>query len=311
MTKIAILDDYLGLATELADWDGLDVTVFRDHVGDEDRLIARLQPFDVICPMRERATISRRLIESLPNLKLIATCGMRNAAIDIDAARERGVPVTGTYGAPPTAELAMALMLACARRIPEEARAMRRGAWQTVLGRSLKGATLGLLGLGKLGAEVAGFGQAFGMNVIAWSQNLTQERADAVGVRLTDKATLLRDADFLSVHVVLSERTRGLIGADDLKAMKKTAYLINTARGPIVDENALLQALIAGEIAGAGLDVYGVEPLPADHPIRTLDNVVLTPHSGYASEETFRDFYSQTAECVRAWLRGEDLRRID
>lgn len=310
MTKIAILDDYLGIALETADWSGLDVTVFRDHVADPDRLVERLQPFDVICPMRERAPISRQVIEGLPNLKLIATTGMRNAAIDMTAAKERGVCVTGTGGAPPTAELAFALIMACAKRIPEESRAMRRGQWQTVLGRPLKGSTLGLLGLGKLGAQVAGFARAFDMNVIAWSQNLTQERAAECGATLVDKATLIAQSDFLSVHVVLSKRTRGLIGADELRAMKPTAYVINTSRGPIVDEDALYAALAAGEIAGAGLDVFGIEPLPADHPIRSLDNVVLTPHSGYASEETFQTFYRETVECIRAWQAGEALRVI-
>ena len=311
MTKIAVMDDYQGVALDFADWSGLDVTVFKDHVRDEDRIVERLQPFDVICPMRERTRISRKVIEGLPNLKLIATTGMRNAGIDIAAARDRGVVVTGTQGsATPTPELAMGLILSLARSIPQEGRAMRRGQWQTTLGRSLNGATLGLLGLGRLGAQVAHYAKAFDMKLIAWSQNLTAERASDHGATLVDKATLFRESDFISIHLVLGDRTRGLVGAEDLALMKSDACLINTSRGPIVDEAALLSALQERRIGGAGLDVYDLEPLPANHPFRTLDNAVLTPHLGYVTEDTYRIFYSQTVECVRAWIKGDPVRVI-
>lgn len=311
MTKIAILDDYHGAALEFADWSGLDVTVFRDHVADEARVIERLQPFDVICAMRERTRISRNVIENLPNLKLIASTGMRNAGIDIDAARDRGVMVTGTSGSStPTPELAFGLILSLARSIPLAGRNMRNGQWQTTMGRSLSGATLGLLGLGRLGQQVAGFARAFNMNLIAWSQNLTAETAAAHGAELVDKETLFRQSDYISIHLVLSDRTRGLVGAADLAAMKSDACLVNTSRGPIVDEDALLAALQAGSIGGAGIDVYGTEPLPADHPIRTLDNAVLTPHLGYVTEDTYSIFYTQTVECVRAWIDGKPVRVI-
>jgi len=311
MTKIAIMDDYHDAALGYADWSGLDVTVFKDHVRDEAKVIERLKPFDVICPMRERTALPRSVIEALPNLKLIATTGMRNAAIDMDACRENGVMVTGTSGsATPTPELAMGLILSLARHIPQNGRAMRRGEWQTNIGRSLKGATLGLLGLGRLGGQVAKYAQAFEMNLIAWSQNLTAERAEEIGAKLVDKATLFRESDYISIHLVLSERSQGLVSAADLAMMKPDACIVNTSRGPIVDEDALLKALQDGAIGGAGLDVYGVEPLPADHPIRSLDNAILTPHLGYVTEDTYRIFYSQTVECIRGWIAGEPVRVI-
>jgi D-3-phosphoglycerate dehydrogenase len=249
-------------------------------------------------------------MESLPKLKLIATCGMRNAGIDMEAAQARGIRVTGTYGAPPTAELAFGLILSLARSVPQESRNMRAGGWQITIGRSLKGSTLGLLGLGLLGGQVAGFARAFGMKLIAWSQNMTAETAAKHGAQLVDKAALVRQSDFLSIHVVLSDRTRGLIGADDLRAMKRTAYIVNTARGPIIDEDALLVALQDRWIAGAGLDVFGTEPLPVNHPMRQLDNAILTPHLGYAARSVLEDFYQGMVECIRAWLAGEDLRVI-
>ncbi len=311
MTKIAVLDDYQGVARSYADWSGLDITVFRDHQADQGRVIERLKPFDVICAMRERTPLTRAVIEALPNLKLIVTTGMRNASIDVDAARERGVMVCGTSGTnAPTAELAMGLILSLARSIPQAGRDMRTGQWQKTVGRTLEGATLGLLGLGRLGGAVASYAKAFNMNLIAWSQNLTEERAAEHGARLVDKATLFREADFISVHLILSDRTRGLVTAADLASMKPDAYLVNTSRGPIVDEDALLQALQAGRIGGAGLDVFGVEPLPADHPLRTMDNVVLTPHLGYVTDDTYRVFYPQTVECVRAWIAGAPVRVI-
>ncbi len=311
MTKIAILDDYHGVALDHADWSGLDVTVFRDHVRDPAGIVERLRPFDVICPMRERTLISREVIDGLPNLKLIATTGMRNAGIDVDAARDRGVMVTGTGGqSHPTPELAFGLILSLARSIPLAGRNMRSGQWQTTLGKSLKGATLGMLGLGRLGQQVAKYARAFDMELIAWSQNLTEETAAAHGARLVDKATLMRESDYISVHLVLSERSRGTVTADDLALMKPTGFLVNTSRGPIVDEDALLKALQEKRIGGAGIDVYGVEPLPADHPLRTLDNVVLTPHLGYVTEDTYDVFYGETVECIRAWLAGKPIRVI-
>jgi phosphoglycerate dehydrogenase-like enzyme len=311
MTKIAIMDDYHDVALENADWSGLDVTVFRDHTADQARVIERLAPFDIICPMRERTSLSRAVIEALPNLKLIATTGMRNAAIDMAAAQECGVMVTGTAGsATPTPELAMTLMLSLARNIPQEARAMQRGQWQTTMGRSLNGATLGVLGLGKLGQQVAGYARAFNMNLIAWSQNLTAEKAAGHGAKLVDKATLFRESDFISIPLVLSERSRGLVSAADLALMKSDAYIINTSRGPIIDEDALLKVLQDKAIGGAGIDVYGTEPLPANHPIRTLENVVLTPHLGYVTEDTYKIFYGETVECVRAWMAGNPIRVI-
>jgi len=311
MTKIAILDDYQGVALQGGDWSGLDVTVFRDHVRDTARVIERLQPFEVICAMRERTQLGREVIEGLPNLKMITTTGMRNAAIDMQAAADRGVTVCGTAGkSTPTPELAMGLMLSLARSIHLESRNMRGGQWQTTIGKSLNGATLGLLGLGRLGRQVAKYARAFDMNLIAWSQNLDAATATEAGAKLVDKATLFREADFLSIHLVLGDRSRGLVGADELALMKPDAYLINTSRGPIVDEAALLSALQEHRIAGAGLDVYGVEPLPADHPIRTLDNVVLTPHLGYVTADTYQVFYAETLENVRAWVAGAPTRVI-
>lgn len=311
MTKIAIMDDYQGAALKAADWSGLDVTVFRDHQADQARVIERLQPFDVVCLMRERTAFPAAVIKALPNLKLIATTGMRNAAIDPDAARDCNVVVTGTSGShTPTPELAMGLILSLARSIPQEGRKMRRGEWQTTIGRSLNGATLGLLGLGKLGQQLAVYARAFNMNLIAWSQNLTEETCKAHGAKLVDKKTLFKESDFISVHLVLGDRTRGLVGRADLDMMKPTACIVNTSRGPIIDEDALLAVLQAGTIGGAGLDVYGTEPLPADHPIRTLDNAVLTPHLGYVTEDTLDIFYQQTVECVRAWINGNPVRVI-
>ncbi len=311
MTKIAIMDDYQGVALSAADWSGLDVTVFRDHQADQSRVIERLKPFEVVCLMRERTAFPKSVIEALPNLKLIVTTGMRNASIDMDAARERNVLVTGTRGSStPTPELAMGLILSLARSIPQEGRRMRRGEWQTTIGKSLNGATLGLLGLGKLGQQLAVYARAFNMNLIAWSQNLTEETCKDHGAKLVDKDTLFRESDFISVHLVLSDRTRGLVGGDDLAKMKSTACIVNTSRGPIIDEEALLAALQTRSIGGAGLDVYGVEPLPADHPIRTLDNAILTPHLGYVTEDTLDIFYRESVECVRSWIAGNAVRVI-
>ncbi len=312
MTRVAVLDDYQGVALRLADWASLpaDVVVFRDHVSDEASVAARLADFDVVVAMRERTPFPRSLIARLPRLRLLVTTGMRNASIDLRAATERGVLVSGTGGLPsPTAELTWALILALVRHVPHEDRATRDGRWQETLGTTLSGKTLGVLGLGQLGSRVARVGRAFEMEVLAWSQNLTAERAAAAGATLAgSKDELLARADVVTIHLVLGERTRGLLGARELALMRPSAYLVNTSRGPIVDERALIAALRAGAIAGAGLDVYDEEPLPPDHALRRLPNTVITPHLGYVTEETYRIFYSQALEDIRAFLAGSPVR---
>ena len=311
--RIAILDDYQQVALGLADWASIgadaEVVSFDDHQADEAAVAARLADFDVVCIMRERTPFRRSLVERLPRLKLLVTTGMRNAAVDLPALAERGVTVCGT-GAPggPTAELTWGLILALMRQIPAEDRNMRAGRWQRTIGQETAGRTLGVLGLGRLGAKVAKIGQAFDMNVIAWSPNLTAERAAEAGARLVSKAELFSQADVVTIHVVLSDRSRGLVGADDLARMKPSAYLVNTARGPIVDEAALVAALRERRIAGAGLDVYGVEPIPADHPLLGLDNTVLTPHLGYVTEGTYAQVYPETVEDIVAWRKGAPIR---
>ena len=312
MTRVAILDDYQGVALLLADWSTLpaEVTAFRDHLSDETSVAARLAEFDVVVAMRERTPFPRTLVERLPRLRLLVTTGMRNASIDVRAAADRGVVVCGTGGVPsPTAELTWALILALVRHVPREDRATREGRWQETLGTTLAGKTLGILGLGQLGSRVARVGRAFEMEVLAWSQNLTAERAAAVGATLAgSRDEVLARADIVTIHLVLSDRTRGLLGARELALMRPTAYLINTSRGPIVDEPALIAALRAGAIAGAGLDVFDEEPLAPDHPLRRLPNTVITPHLGYVTEETYRVFYPQALEDVRGFLAGTPVR---
>lgn len=313
MARVALLDDYQGVALRMADWKslpaGTEVVAFPDHLADENALAARLADFDIVMAMRERTPFTRSLLERLPKLRLLITAGMRNASIDMKAAVERGVLVCGTSGLPyPTAELAWGLILGLMRRIPAEDRATREGRWQTSLGLGLNGKTLGVLGLGTLGSRVARVGRAFEMTVLAWSQNLTAARAEEVGATLVAKDELLARSDIVSIHLVLSERTRGLLGARELGLMKRTAYLVNTSRGPIVDEAALVRALREGTIAGAGLDVFEPEPLPADHPFRSLPNIVVTPHLGYVTEETYRVFYGHALEDVQAFLRGAPVR---
>jgi phosphoglycerate dehydrogenase-like enzyme len=305
--KVAILDDYQNVALDLADWSSVanraEITVFNDHVADPDALIERLLPFDVICVMRERTPLPRGIIERLPRLKLIASTGRRNASIDMVAAEERGVRVTVTgYRSTPTIEMTWALILASARHIVRESNSVRDGGWQTSVGRELDGKVLGVLGLGNVGGQVARIGLAFGMKVIAWSQNMTPQIAETAGATLVTKDELFRRADVLTVHLILSKRTRGLVGAAELALMKPTSRLINTSRGPIVDEGALIQALTSGAIAGAALDVFDVEPLPANHPFRALDNVLATPHIGYVGESLYRTFYSDAAVSIAAWL---------
>jgi len=313
VARVAILDDYQSVALDMADWKslpaGTEVVVFRDHVADEGALAARLADFDIAMAMRERTPFPRSLLERLPKLRLLITAGMRNASIDMKAAAERGVVVCGTAGLPyPTAELAWGLILSLVRRIPAEDRATREGRWQTSLGVGLNGKTLGVLGLGTLGSRAARVGRAFEMEVLAWSQNLTAVRAAEVGATLVAKDELLARSDVVSIHLVLGERTRGLIGARELGLMKRSAYLINTSRGPIVDEVALVRALRDGTIAGAGLDVFDEEPLPLDHPFRTLPNTVITPHLGYVTHETYRLFFGHAVEDIQAYLRGEPVR---
>ncbi|HEY3159211.1 MAG TPA: D-2-hydroxyacid dehydrogenase family protein [Vicinamibacterales bacterium] len=312
-TRVAILDDYQRVALSMADWPslgaGVSVHPFHERLGREDDLAERLRNFDVIVAMRERTPLPGSLIERLPLLKLIVTTGKRNAAIDVEAAGARGVVVSGTSTlSQPPAELTWGLILALARSIPRESAAMRSGGWQSTIGVGLHGKTLGILGLGRLGTDVARIGEAFGMHVIAWSQNLTREKTDAVGVELVDKDALFQRADILSVHLVLGDRTRGLVGERELAMMKPTAFLINTARGPIVNEQALIHALRHSVIAGAGLDVFDEEPLPVDHPLRRLENALLTPHLGYVTTENYRLAYGEAVGDIRAFLAGAPVR---
>jgi phosphoglycerate dehydrogenase-like enzyme len=307
--KIAVLDDYQGVALKMADWSAVlaraDVDVFSDHLDAADAVAQRLLPYDIVCVMRERTPLRADMLERLPNLKLIASTGPRNASIDLKAAAECDIAVvhTGYFGSP-TLELTWALILGSARHIVAEAAAVRGGGWQHTIGDDLSGKTLGIIGLGNLGSQVAKIGLAFGMRVLAWSQNLTAEKAAAVGATLVSKEALLRQSDFVSIHLVLSERTRGLIGAAELSLMKPSARLVNTSRGPIVVEAALIAALRAGQIAGAAIDVYDVEPLPADHPYRNLEHLLATPHIGYVSRALYERFYRDTVSNILAWLDG-------
>jgi phosphoglycerate dehydrogenase-like enzyme len=305
--KIAILDDYQNIALKLADWSTLarraEITVFNDHIADPAAIIDRLLPFDVVCVMRERTPLPRDIIQHLPRLKLIASTGPGNASIDMAAAAEHGVRVTATgYRSTPTIELTWALILAGARHVVPESNAVRAGGWQTTVGQELEGKVLGVVGLGRIGAQVARIGLAFGMKIIAWSQNMTPEIAGAAGATMVPKSELFRQADIVTLHLVLSKRTRGLIGAAELEVMKPTARLINTSRGPIVDEAALIAALQSHSIAGAALDVFDQEPLPAVHPFRSLDNVLATPHIGYVGEDLYRTFYPDVVASISAWL---------
>jgi phosphoglycerate dehydrogenase-like enzyme len=313
--RCAVLDDYQGVALTMADWTPLagrvDVRVLRDHVTDREDLVAALADCDVVVAMRERTTFDAELLRRLPRLRLLVTTGMRNAAIDLPAAAAAGVTVCGTAsGSSAPVELTWALILGLARHVALESNALREnGPWQSTVGQELHGRTLGLLGLGKLGRRVARIGAAFGMEVVAWSQNLTAERAAAAGARLADgKHDLLRRSDVVSIHLVLSERTRGLLGEPELRAMRPHAYLVNTSRGPIVDAAALVRALREGWFAGAGLDVFDTEPLPAGDPLRSLPNVLATPHLGYVTEQNYRTYYSDVVDDIVAFLDGEPRR---
>ena len=305
--QIAVLDDYQNAALESADWsvlrDRADITVFEDHLADPDAVIERLLPFDVVCVMRERTPLPRKVIERLPNLKFIASTGSANASIDVAAAGDRGITVVHTgYRSDPTVEFTWALILACARHIVTESNSVRSGGWQQTVGVDLRGKTLGVLGLGNVGSEVARIGSAFGMKLIAWSQNMTAETAKATGAILVSKDQLFERADILTIHLVLSSRTRGLVGAAELEKMKPTAWLINPSRGPIVEEQALITALQNKRLAGAAIDVFDIEPLPPSHPFRTLDNVLATPHIGYVSQGLYKTFYEDTVSNIRKWL---------
>ncbi|MDQ0469443.1 D-2-hydroxyacid dehydrogenase family protein [Labrys wisconsinensis] len=313
MIEIAVLDDYQGAALDSADWSAVraraGVTVFRDHVDDPAALVQRLAGFDAVCVMRERTPLPAAVLERLPRLRFIASTGTRNASLDLAAARARGIIVSATRSAANGApELTWALIHAAARHIPAEAASLRAGGWQVGVGADLAGSTLAIMGLGAIGSRVAAVGRAFGMTVIAWSQNLTAEAAAAAGAVLVDKATLLREADWLTIHLVLSERSRGIVGAGDLALMKPSAWLINTSRGPLVDEAALVDALERRAIAGAALDVFDREPLPPAHPFRRLANVLATPHVGFVTRRTYALFYGETVENLLAWLDGAPIR---
>lgn len=313
--RCAVLDDYQKVALEMADWSKVnaEVTVFDAPLGDEVRVIDALQDFDIVCLMRERTPFPRAVIEALPRLKLIVTTGPRNAAIDVAAAKERGVVVSGTQSAAhPTAELVFAHLLEFNRKVGYENARMKAGVpWQSTLGRDLNGKTLGLVGLGRLGSRVALIANAFGMKVVAWSQNLTPEKCEGTGASYVSKEELFETSDYISIHVQLSPRTTGLVGAADIALMKRTAFLVNTSRGPIVDNAALIEALKRGRIAGAGIDVFEVEPLPLDHPFRTLDRAQLTPHLGYVTEDNYRLSYGQVVEDITAFIEGSPLRVIE
>jgi D-3-phosphoglycerate dehydrogenase len=317
VTRIAILDDYQHVALKMADWSALppdcELVVFDRNLATEDEAARALADFDVVCLLRERMPMPRTLIERLPALKLIVVTGAHNRTLDLAAAKDRGITVSHTRGGDSqyaTPELAWGLILSLMRRIPQEHQRMREGGWQETVGTALYGQTLSILGLGRLGSRMASIGRAFGMAVLAWSQNLTAERAEAAGATLVAKDELFARADVLTIHLVLGERSRGLVGAAELQRMKPSAVLINTSRGPIVDEAALIAALERLDIRGAGLDVYAREPLPADHPLRRLDNVVLTPHLGYVTEGTYRMFYADTVEAIAAWRAGTPVRLL-
>ena len=314
--RLAILDDYEEVALELTDWDSLGpeitIDVYHDNIKDEDALVARLLPYDILVIMRERTPFPRRLVEKLSNLKLLVTTGARNLGIDLAACKEKGIVVCGTGSSGrAAAELAWALILATLRRIPQLDRSARAGRWGDGIGAGLHGKVLGVLGLGKLGTQVARVGLAFGMKVIAWSQNLTPERAAQAGVHRAEKDELFAAADIITIHLVLSDRTRGVVGARELKLMKPTAYIVNTSRGPIIDEKALIAALSEGRIAGAGLDVFETEPLPGDHPFLSLTNTVITPHVGYVIREGFQTYFEHAREDVTAWLAGRPIRTLE
>ena len=314
--RIVLLDDYQGVALDYGGWDRIpdewQLVALEQHIEDADELVAALAEAEVVVAMRERTALPAAILDRLPELKLLITTGMGNVAIDVAAAKANGVVVCGTgIKGPPTAELSWALILALARKIPAEDAAMRLGGWQTTIGGDLEGATLGLVGLGRLGKRMVPVAKAFGMDVLAWSENLDPEAARALGAEPVGKRDLFARSDFVSVHYKLSERSRGIVGAAELGAMKPSAYLVNTSRGPLVDTEPLLAALEAGTIAGAGIDVYDTEPLPPDHPLRKAPRTILTPHLGYVTEDTYATFFGDAVEDVLAWLDGAPARLVE
>lgn len=313
--RVAVLDDYQRVAQSFADWspigDDVEVVSFADHIADPEQLVSALAAFDVVVMMRERTPLPASVVERLKGIQLIVTTGMRNAVLDVGAAAAAGIAVAGTSGTiTPTSELTWGLIFAVLRDIPAQDARVRAGAWQSTIGTGVFGKTLGVVGLGNLGRLVARAGLAFGMDVIAWSQNLTAERAEAAGVELVTKEDLLARADVATIHLVLGDRTRGLIGEAELRAMKSTAVLINTSRGPIVDQDALLRALDESWIAGAGIDVFDDEPLPPDHPLRSAPRSVLTPHIGYVTDDCYRVFYRDIVEDIASFVRGTPVRLL-
>ena len=315
--RCAILDDYQNVALKMADWSKVtgevEIKVFNEHLGGPDAVVTALQGFSIVSAMRERTAFPRSVVEKLPDLKLLMTTGARNASIDVAACNERGIVVCGTPSiGNPTSGIAIGLMLELTRRIGYECARMKAGVpWQTTIGLDLDGLTLGVLGLGKLGTRTARIAQAFGMKVIAWSQNLTPEKCNEIGVDYVSKEDLFRQADFVTIHIVLSQRSRGLVGAKELGLMKPSAYIVNTSRGPIIEEAALLADLRGNKIAGAGLDVFDVEPLPLDHPFRKMDSVVLTPHLGYVATQNYRAYFAGVIEDIRAFLDGKPIRVLE
>jgi phosphoglycerate dehydrogenase-like enzyme len=314
ITRLAILDDYQGVAMSMGPWErlkGVEVTVFRDTITDADALAARLAPFDAILAMRERTPFPRALIERLPNLRLLVTTAARNRSIDAAACAGRGIVFCGTAShGDPTVDITWGLIIGLMRDLPAQAQALREGQWQTSVGWALEGRTLGVVGLGKLGGRVAKVAQAFGMKVIAWSQNLTAERAAEIGAERVEKAALFEQADVVTLHLILSDRSRGIVGAGELARMKPTAYVVNTSRGPLIDQDALIAALKEGRIAGAGIDVFDIEPLPAGHPILGAPNTLLTPHLGYVSQQNYRAYYQGCVEAIEAFNSGAPVRVI-
>lgn len=313
LKRLAILDDYQDVVLKMGPWDrlpGIEKTVFRDTIAEREALVARLMPFDAILAMRERTPFPRALIERLPNLKLLITTGERNRGIDAEACAERGIIFSGTssFGSP-TVDLTWGLILSLARRIPEQVSALHAMKWQTALGMGLEGRTLGVVGLGKLGSKVAKVGQALGMKVIVWSTNLTEEAAASVGAKRVDKAALFAEADVVTLHLILSDRSRGIVGPEEIARMKPGALLVNTSRGPLIDQPALVAALKEGRIS-AGIDVYDIEPLPAGHPLLGVPNTVLTPHLGYVTEENYRAYFAGAVEAIEAFQAGAPIRII-
>ncbi|WP_158797530.1 D-2-hydroxyacid dehydrogenase family protein [Pedobacter sp. L105] len=306
--KIAILDDYQNAALTLADWSvveaAADITVFNDHLSEEEEIAKRLQPFEIICVMRERTPLQESLLAKLPNVKLIVSTGSRNASIDLKATEKLGIKVANTgYMSTGAIEMTWAVLMAMARHIPKETSTFKSGGWQTTIGTDLAGKTIGIVGLGGIGKKIAEIAKVFDMNVIAWSQNLTPEKAAEQGARYVSKEALFQESDFITIHLVLSDRSRGIVSTKELTLMKPSAYFINTSRGPLVDEQALIEVLTNKSIAGAALDVFDTEPLPADHPFRKLDNLLATSHIGFVTEDTYRVFYGDTVKTIEDWLK--------